>query len=364
MRKFAYFLIVLSGLLILVPFVLYNKNLFNQEKKEPEKTTVKDYNYISFNDLTENNKINVLNKLYSKSGTSEASKLKLNTQTYTIYEILSLDEVYKIKINKDKKLLTSNLDKIKNIDFYLINSMNYIVKLNFSYTRDNTPSYREDKITKKDNWTFYFDEKELTLFGHYKLSNGTFLVKIADGNLKDNKMLQNLLIETIINNIEITKDESNKELYTNSYNNSVTSYIVLSNEDSVYEIDKNITLDLNTNYIITNWSSDNNWPSNKIELVSRDYSNTFSIRESLDEYSLSNIKGSLKNNVIEEIDYNNDKVNIIYEINSPRIQGYIKKINNRSYTCLYNLNKSIITNTTNNDKTQFINFTETSLYKQ
>ena len=44
------------------------------------------------------------------------------------------------------------------------------------------------------------------------------------------------------------------------------------------------------------------------------------------------------------------------------MQGYIKMKNNKSYTIIYNLNKSNILNTVNNDKYQFIEYTEKNIY--
>ena len=362
MRKFAYFLIFIGILLIVVPLILINQGILKVDNNDNKEIVEKEYNYVSYNDLTENNKVNVLSRLYSKSGTSESTKLKLNTQTYNLYELFDQNEIYKIEVNKNKDLLTTNLNKLKEIDFYIINSKYYIIKLNFSYSKETIPTYKEDSIIEKDDWTFYFDEEDLTMFGYYKLTNGTFMVKIGDGNLKGNKELQNKLIDIVINNLKITKENSS-ELYTTSYNNSITSFIELSREDSIYEIDKNNILDLSTNYYITKWSIADNWSSNEINLVSKDYSNTLLIRESLNEYSLDTIKVILKTNTIEEFDYKEEKVNTINESNTNRLQGYIKKINNRSYTILYNLNNSNILNITNNDKNSFIEFTEKNLYK-
>lgn len=195
MRKFAYFLMFIGILLIVVPLVLINQGILeanNSEKKEIVEST---YDYISYNDLTDNNKVNILSKLYSKSGTQESSKLKIDKQTYTIYEIMSPEEIYKIEINKEKKLLTSNIDKFKDIDFYVINTNNTIVKLNFSYDKTQMPTYKEDDIIKKDDWIFYYDKKELTMIGYYPLENGNFKIKIGDGNLSNNMNLQNSLMD-------------------------------------------------------------------------------------------------------------------------------------------------------------------------
>lgn len=363
MRKFAYFLIFIGILLIVVPLVLIKQGILeanNSEKKEIVEST---YDYISYNDLTDNNKVNILSKLYSKSGTQESTKLKIDKQTYTIYEIMSPEEIYKIEINKEKKLLTSNIDKFKDIDFYVINTNNTIVKLNFSYDKIQMPTYKDDDTIKKDDWIFYYDKAELTMFGYYPLENGNFKIKIGDGHLSNNMNLQNSLIDLVVNNIKISKEATN-EIYTNSYNNSVTSYLELSKDDTIYQIDKNNIIDFNNNFYITKWSISDNWLSNEIDLVSKDYSNTFSIRESIKEYSLDTIKRVLKGNNIEEIEYKDEKINIIHETITDRTQGYIKKINNRSYTILYNLNKSTILNNTNNDNTQFVEFTENILYQK
>ena len=362
MRKFALFLMFIGVLLIAAPFVLMNYDLL--ETKSKEKVIVeKDYNYISFNDLTENGKKTVLSKLYSKNGSSEDTKLSLNTQTYTIYEIFSPNEVYKLDINKNKNILTSDLSRLKNIDFYVINSMNYIVKLKFSFEKGTVPTYKEDKIIKKDNWVFFYDQKELTLYGYYQIDSGYFLVKLADGNLDNSNDIQDDLINIIVKNIMITKeDETTIDKYTNLYNNSVTSFIELSKEDSIYTLDKDNKIDLGTNYYITKWNVADNWLSNEIGLESKDFSNSLSIRESIKDYSLDTIKKALNGNNIEELDYNGNKVNIINEYNSDRLQGYIKKINNKSYTVIYNLNKSTILNVTSNDKNQFIEYIEKNVY--
>ena len=363
MRKLAYLIIVIAIILIAFPFVFKGQTLFNHKNKKEESNNNVEYNYISYNDLSENNKTKILSKLYSKTGPSETCKLNINNQTYTLYEIFSPNEIYKIKINQEKKLLTSSLNKFKDIDFYLINSMNNIIKLNFCYTKDNIPTYKESDIIKKDGWTFYYDSKELTMFGYYQSENGYFRIKIGDGNLNNNKNIQEDFINLIINNIMITKDTSNSELYKNSYNNTVTSYIELSKEDSIYELDKDNIVDLGTNFYITKWSISDNWLSNEIDLVSRDYSNNLSIRESIKDYNIDTIKNVLSGNNIESIDYKNNIVYIIYETNTDRLQGYIKKVNNRSYTILYNLNKSNILNAINNDKNMFVEYTEKNLYK-
>ena len=359
MRRLAYFLIIIGILLIAIPLLLIKQGILeiNNNKQDNIETN---YKYISYNDLTDNNKKNVLLKLYSKSGTSEDTILKLDKQTYTIYELYNLDEIYKIEINNEKKILTSNLDRFKNIDFYIINSQNNIVKLNFSYTKDDIPKYDEE-IINKDNWIFYYDKKELTMFGYYKTNNGLFQIKIADGNLSNNKILQEDLINLIINNIKISKEESN-DSFKNLYNNSITGYIELSNEETKYEIDNNNILDLNTSFYITKWTVSDNWLSNEIELVSSDLNNILTIRESIKEYNIDIIKNSLKSNGIEELEYNGEKINIIKETNSERMQGYIKMKNNKSYTIIYNLNKSNILNTVNNDKYQFIEYTEKNIY--
>ena len=354
MRKFAYFLIFIAILLIIFPFVFKDQAIFNKKEKEEEIN----YQYISYNDLSDNNKKIILSKLYSKSGTTESSKLKIDKQTYTLYELFSPTEVYKIEINKEKKLLTSNLDKFKNIDFYVINSNNYIIKLNFSYVNEETPIFKEKDILKKGDWIFYYDKKTLTMYGYYQLSNGSFRIKIGDGNLNDNITLQKELINLIINNINITKDDQVNELY----NNSVIGYIELSKEDSIFKIDKDNIIDLGTNYYITKWSVSDKWLSNGIDIINHDYTNSLSIRESIRLYSIEAIKEVLIGNNIEEINYKEELINIINEANSNRLQGYIKNINNRSYTFLYDLNKSNILNITNNDRNMFIDYTEKNLY--
>ena len=141
---------------------------------------------------------------------------------------------------------------------------------------NNEDTFTTVPLIKKDGWTFYYDSKELTMFGYYQSENGYFRIKIGDGNLNNNKNIQEDFINLIINNIMITKDTSNSELYKNSYNNSVTSYIELSKEDSIYELDKDNIVDLGTNFYITKWSISDNWLSNEIDLVSRDYSNNLS----------------------------------------------------------------------------------------
>lgn len=98
--------------------------------------------------------------------------------------------------------------------------------------------------------------------------------------------------------------------------------------------------------------------------VTKDYSNTFSVRKTIKEYSLDPTKRVLKLNNIEEIEYKDAKINVFHETITDRTQGYIKKINNRNYTILYNLNKSTLLNNRNNNNIQFVNFTENMLYQK
>ena len=111
-------------------------------------------------------------------------------------------------------------------------------------------------------------------------------------------------------------------------------------------MDSQNTLDFVSNVYVIHWYVSDNWKRNDIQLITKDFKNYITVRESINDYDLDEIRNSSKRIELIPYNYKGEQIQLIYskfekgsllEESNDAFLGFIRKINNKSYTFLYDL---------------------------
>lgn len=360
MNKKVIILVMFSILLIIVPisiFFVTNKdgNKYNNSNSILQKSEIKnnglEYRYLLENDMNSNEKKQVIEKLESNNARNVQidGNLQLLCPEYTYYCVFGgyTNNFYSLHINKNHLLFPNKIGYITT-GFYLVDSNLELQSIILSYGEGVTnPNFENKEVIERGNWKFIYNDDKGSFVGYYLLNRKFLMIESKDNNTKLTKEIATDLFDKISEAIEVNEEDIHilDEMANGNY---TSSYITIEDKYSEITLDKENTLDLVTNVNVIHWYTQNNWPGNNIKLITKDFKNYITVIESINDYDLNEITDSSEHMELVPYKYNDTEIQLIYakydkdavlEKANDVLLGFITKINNKSYTFIFDSSK-------------------------
>ena len=297
-------------------------------------------------EIEPNEKEKVISKIEKVKNVELEGKLQLISPEFTNYVVFGgyTDNFYSVHINNNNFLYPAKIEDKGKMGFYIVDSeyelQNFLLK--YVYSSD-MPTYSDETTLEEDGWIFAYNLDEGTFSADYKLERGYLRFYIYEENTKMNEETISDLIEKTKNAIIIKKEDIHMldEMANGEYTEAFT---LLDDNYSDIKLDENNSLDLFSNVYVIHWYVSSDWDRNDIKLITKDFKNYITIRESLNEYNLDEIKNSSEFIDLVPYNYNGEEIQLIY-VNSndnsllkdynDAFIGFIVNINNKSYAFMY-----------------------------
>lgn len=375
--------VLLLLLIILIVIVISGFIVFTISKNsDNSKTSIKnqiaeadnddnEYRFLLESEINQEDKDEAIEKLESSDakGVTLDGKLQLICPNFILYNVFGgyTDNFYSVNINSNNFLFPAKFDGLNSIGFFMFDSDLELQTLLFKYKfSSNNPTYDGKEIIDKDGWKFAYDIETGYFDGYYKLERGYLEISFNEENKKINDSTINDLVEKIIKCFQIQKEDIH-QLDAMAQGKYAQAFILMEDKYSDIKLDNNYTLDLTSNVYVIHWYVSTNWKRNDIKLLTKDFKNFITVRESIDDYSLEDIQNSSKNLEIVPYQYNGEEIQLLYakydkgslmEEANGAFLGFVTKINNRSYAFMYDvetdLNKQLFKGTDPKEKIDYI----------
>ncbi len=291
----------------------------------------------------------VLDELEDKKKVTMDGSLELIIPEYKLYTVYGnyTDNFYSVNINKNHFLFPYKIECGNATGFVIVdNELNLQpVKLEYSFSSLSDSKFEDKKVIEKDGWKFAYNSEKGELYGYYELNKGYLQISLTNKEVSYDDYTLNDLTGKLADAFVVAKEDVQNLAEVMVDGQYTPSFAKLSDEDSIIEINDEYQLDFSDVYLL-HWYVSSDWDRNDLQVITEDFKEDITIRESLGEYNLEEIQSSSDTMELVPYDYNGTPLQLIYgkfeegsllEEYDGAFLGFIMEINNKSYAFMFEL---------------------------